>query len=371
MLVLEGKYNSAKIFTDNVDQTAISQIIELCNQEFVSGLRIRIMPDVHAGAGCVIGTTITIKDKVVPNLVGVDIGCGMYTVKLGKISIDLEKLDRIINKQIPAGFKIRNKNHPYGEEINLSKLRCSSSVDIKRGYLSIGTLGGGNHFIEVNKDENDNLYLVVHSGSRNIGKQVADYYQNLAYKRFLASGDIEKLKIPKSLAYVEGKDLDNYLHDLVLMQTYAKINRKAIADTILEAMNLQPQDSFTTIHNYIDINEMILRKGAISAKKGERVLIPINMKDGSILAIGKGNPDWNYSAPHGAGRLMSRNQALADLDLQEFKEMMSDVYTTSIGKSTLDEAPMAYRPLDEILKNVQDSVEVVDVIKPIYNFKAH
>lgn len=366
MLELRGKYNSAKVFTENIDPEAVNQIIELCNQEFVRGSKIRIMPDVHAGAGCVIGTTMTIADKAVPNLVGVDIGCGMYTLRLGKIKLDLEKLDRVINSQIPSGFDIRRRPHELASEIDLTKLRCRGFVDIDRGYLSIGTLGGGNHFIEVNQDEAGSLYLVIHSGSRNIGLQVAEYYQKLAYKKLK-----DNVKIPKALAYLEGRDFDDYLHDLEIMQQYARLNRQAMAETILAAMELMPEDTFTTIHNYIDTKNMILRKGAISAQKGEKVLIPINMRDGSIIAVGKSNPDWNYSAPHGAGRVLSRRQAMAQLDIDEFRKEMKGVYTTSISKATLDEAPMAYKPMGEILENIKDAVEVVEIIKPIYNFKAH
>ena len=244
MLELRGKYNSAKVFTENIDPEAVNQIIELCNQEFVRGSKIRIMPDVHSGAGCVIGTTMTIADKAVPNLVGVDIGCGMYTLRLGKIKLDLEKLDRVINSKIPSGFDIRRSPHELASEIDLTKLRCRGFVDLDRGYLSIGTLGGGNHFIEVNQDSTGSLYLVIHSGSRNIGLQVAEYYQKLAYKKLK-----DNVKIPKALAYLEGRDFDDYLHDLEIMQQYARLNRQAMAETILAAMELTPEDTFTTIHN--------------------------------------------------------------------------------------------------------------------------
>ncbi|NLL88585.1 MAG: RtcB family protein [Firmicutes bacterium] len=366
MLELRGKYNSAKVFTKNIDPEAVNQIIELCSQEFVRGSKIRIMPDAHAGAGCVIGTTMTITDRVVPNLVGVDIGCGMYTLKLGKIRLDLEKLDQVINRQIPHGFDIRKKRHALASKIDLGKLRCKDFMDLNRGYLSIGTLGGGNHFIEVNRDAEGGLYLVIHSGSRNIGLQVAEYYQRLAYQKLKG-----KAKIPKPLAYLEGRDFQDYLHDIEIMQQYARLNRQAMAEVILKAMELEPVDTFTTIHNYIDTKNMILRKGAISAQKGEKMLIPINMRDGSVIAVGKGNPDWNYSAPHGAGRVLSRRQAMAQLDIEEFREEMKGVYTTSVGRATLDEAPMAYKPMDEILENIQDAVEVVEIIKPVYNFKAH
>lgn len=366
MIEIKGRYNTAKVFTNNLEDEARAQIQELCDQEFTQGSKIRIMPDVHSGAGCVIGTTMTITDKVVPNLVGVDIGCGMYTVKLGRIDLDLEKLDRTINRSIPAGFKIRKTRHRYSTDIKLEDLKCRRHVDIERGYLSIGTLGGGNHFIEVNQDSEGSLYLVIHSGSRNIGLQVAEYYQKLAHQKLKGKGNI-----PRDLAYLEGQDFQDYLHDMGLMQRYAELNRQAMADVILAAMDLKVIDAFTTIHNYIDLKRMILRKGSISAQKGERVLIPINMRDGSILAVGKGNPDWNYSAPHGAGRLLSRTQARKQLSLSEFRDEMAGVYSTSIGKSTLDEAPMAYKPIDEILANIHDAADVIDILKPIYNFKAH
>ena len=291
----------------------------------------------------------------------------MYTVQLGRIDLDLAQLDQVIHRQIPAGFNIRKTQHEYAAQVDLSQLRCRDFVDINRGYLSVGTLGGGNHFIEVNRDSEGCLYLVVHSGSRNLGKQVVDHYQKLAYDRLRR----RKVKIPKALSYLEGKDFQDYLHDMDMVQSYAEVNRRAMADTILQEMGLEAKDAFTTIHNYIDMAKKILRKGAISAQEGERVLIPLNMRDGSIIAVGKGNSDWNFSAPHGAGRLMSRNQAKADLSLEEFKKVMSGIYSTSVSKATLDEAPMAYKPIDEILKHITDTVTVIDIIKPIYNFKAH
>ena len=394
MLELKGKYNTAKVFTDNIEQEAIAQIIELCNQEFVKDSVIRIMPDVHSGAGCTIGTTMTIKDKVVPNLVGVDIGCGMHVSILKEKEIDLELLDKIIYEYIPSGFDIRSKEHKYCKKIAISDLKCKNHVDLNRAMLSIGTLGGGNHFIEVNKDEDGNLYLVIHSGSRHLGKQVAEYYQDLAIKaltdtrkqkeeliqRLISEGrqkeiqtELSKIKAPKikkDLAYVEGKNFDNYIHDMKIVQEFAVWNRKAMADEIISRMGLTVINDFSTIHNYIDTETMILRKGAISAEKGEMVIIPINMRDGSIIAIGKGNKDWNCSAPHGAGRLMSRKKAKEILSLDEFTEIMKDIYTTSVNQSTLDESPMAYKPIDEILENIKDTADIHKIIRPIYNFKS-
>lgn len=362
MLEIKGKYNIAKVFIDEIENEAKSQILELCNQEFVKDSIIRIMPDVHVGIGCTIGTTMTISDKVVPNLVGVDIGCGMETIRLKQRKIDLDKLDRLIYRQIPSGFEIRKTLHDYLEYINLDSLICKDFMNIKRAKLSIGTLGGGNHFIEVNKDEDDNLYLVVHSGSRHLGKQVCDHYQKLASK--------EKPHLPRQLAYLDGENFHNYLHDMRLVQEYAIYNRKAMVDEIITNMGFDIEDQFTTIHNYINLNDMILRKGAISAYKDEKVLIPINMRDGSLLCIGKGNSDWNYSAPHGAGRVMSRRKAKSTISLDEFKKTMVGVYSTSVTKKTIDECALAYKPIEEIIANIQDTVEILDIIRPIYNFKA-
>lgn len=394
MIEIKGKYNVAKVFTDNLESKAAGQILELCNQEFVKDSVIRIMPDTHAGAGCTIGTTMTIQDKIVPNLVGVDIGCGMETIMLNNKEIDLKKLDKVIHELIPAGFDVRKRQHNYANKINFDKLICKKHVNIERAKLSIGTLGGGNHFIEVNKDKNGCLYLVVHSGSRHLGKQVAEYYQNLGYKEIVKNNkyiteaiqnlksqgrqkeieeEIKKLKttkINKSLAYVEGKNFDNYLNDMKIVQYFAVMNRKAIIDEIVSAMNIDIKEQFTTIHNYIDIENMILRKGAISAHKGERVLIPINMRDGSLICIGKGNKDWNYSAPHGAGRLMSRRQAKESITLEEFQKTMEGIYSSTVNRSTLDECALAYKPMDEIIRNIKDAVEIIHIIEPIYNFKA-
>lgn len=323
MIEIKGKYSRAKVFTDNLEEKAAAQILELCNQEFVRESQIRIMPDTHAGAGCTIGTTMTIKDKIVPNLVGVDIGCGMFVSMIEKTQIDFNKLDKVIRSCVPSGFDVREIPHDYNEYVEILNLKCKEQVDLKRASLSIGTLGGGNHFIEMNKDEDENVYLVVHSGSRHLGKQIAEYYQNRATKEIVKKSNdeiIAELKVQKrekdiqleiekerakiidngALSYVQGETFKDYIHDMHIAQMFAEYNRKAIAEVIIREMNFFVQDSFTTIHNYIDMDEMILRKGAISAKKHERVIIPINMRDGSILATGKGNNDWNQSAPHGA-----------------------------------------------------------------------
>jgi tRNA-splicing ligase RtcB len=361
--VIQGRYNSAKVFSDTVEEEAIDQIRRLLDQPFASDSCIRIMPDAHAGAGCTIGTTMTIHDRVVPNLVGVDIGCGMETVMLKQTNFDLQRLDTFIHQWIPSGFATRPQAHPLAATIDLGQLRCLPHLNEKRAVLSIGTLGGGNHFIEVDHDEYQNLYLVVHSGSRNIGKQVAEYYQHEAARQL--SGKVES-----ALAYCEGDLLADYLHDMAIIQHFADLNRKAIMQDILQAMQLSACDRWTTIHNYIDLQAHILRKGAISAQAGERVLIPINMRDGSLICIGKGNPDWNYSAPHGAGRLMSRGQARRSISLDQYEKSMAGIFSSTINRSTLDEAPFAYKPIDEIIANIADTVDVIRRITPIYNFKA-
>lgn len=398
MLEVSGKYNQAKIFTDVVDQASIAQVIELCNQEFTAGSRIRLMPDVHAGAGCTVGTTMTITDRVVPNLVGVDIGCGMETVRLREKHLQPQQLDKLIYQKIPSGFAIREKPHRYMEELDLTALCCYAAIDPLRAEKSLGTLGGGNHFIEVDRDEEGNLYLVIHSGSRHLGLEVANYYQNEAYQRLNGSSkaDAEALvaqlraegrekeiqkalkalkntkrtSIPRPLAYVEGELFQQYIHDMRIIQRFAALSRQAMADEILRGLRLHAEESFTTIHNYIDTDAMILRKGAVSAKAGELLLIPINMRDGSLICRGRGNEDWNYSAPHGAGRLMSRAEAKQSFTVSQFKKEMAGIYTTSVGKSTLDECPMAYKSMEDIAGNIGETVEILRTIRPIYNFKA-
>ena len=362
-MIIKGKYNEAKVFTDNLEDGARRQIIELLDQEFVKGSKIRIMPDVHMGAGSVIGTTMTITDKVVPNLVGVDIGCGLIVVELKDKEIDFEKLDTTIRQLIPSGFNIRDKRHVNARSVDLEKLRCVRHVDLDRGYKSIGTLGGGNHFIEVNNDLDGKYYLVIHSGSRNIGLQTAKHYQSLAQK--------EVTDVPKDLAYLTGKNMRNYLHDMKIIQEYAYLNRKTMADIIVEAMGFDVVNSFQTIHNYIDLENMILRKGAVSAQKNEKFIIPFNMRDGSVILKGKGNEDWNYSAPHGAGRVISRRAAKRKFALKEFKKEMEEVYSTSVTSQTIDEAPMAYKDKADIMKHIGETAEVVNWLKAVYNFKAN
>jgi len=309
---------------------------------------------------------MTITNKVVPNLVGVDIGCGMETVLLSDKRVELEQLDKAIHQYIPSGFNIRKDPHHYNDEIDLTDLRCSKHVDLKRAKLSIGTLGGGNHFIELSRDDRDGLYLVIHSGSRNLGKQVCELYQNLAADSLGRHGK----GADRALAYLEGGLFDYYLHDMAIIQRYAAINRKAMVKELEKRVKLKIVEQFTTIHNYIDLGMMILRKGAISARKGERVLIPMNMRDGSIICIGKGNEDWNYSAPHGAGRIMSRSAAKKSITLTQYEKSMQGIYSTTVNRGTIDEAPYAYKPMDEIIRNITETVDIERTIKPIYNFKA-
>lgn len=402
---IQGKYANAKIFTDILEDGAYEQIKTLCDQSFVKDAKIRIMPDVHAGAGCVIGFTADLKDKVIPNIVGVDIGCGMLTVELGHMSLDLPLLDKTIRKYVPCGTSVHS-----GRIVRYDKLRelhCYRMLkDSKRLERSIGSLGGGNHFIEIDKDDEGKSYLVIHTGSRHLGKQVADYYQNLAYELLSGKDElfdkqnqliqeykeqgrrkdiqeaIKKLKkefiakdvfLPKNLCYLTGKYRNYYLHDMYICQEFATLNRQTIANIILQHMfgcDLSAFPHFETIHNYIDSTQNIIRKGAVSAKKNEMLLIPINMRDGSLICVGKGNADWNESAPHGAGRLYSRTVAKDTFTLEEFKNEMSGIYSTSIHEGTLDECPMAYKSMDDIVRNIDDTVSIIKVIKPIYNFKA-
>lgn len=399
MFEIKGKMNTAVCYAKVVEDEAIEQIRRMCDYEFTEGSRIRIMPDVHAGKGCTIGTTMTVTDKAVPNIVGVDIGCGMYTVKLGKGDIDFEKLDEAAHF-VPSGMNVWEGRQ---ERFDLMKLRCYRSLkDTKRLERSLGTLGGGNHFIEVDRAEDGTNYLVIHSGSRNLGKQVAEIYQQLAVdlnkgkenyfkerdaiiREYKAAGRRKEIQaaleaiswneraatMPEDLCFLYGSYLEDYLADVEICQIFAKRNREKIAEVLLERTGMSGTESFHTIHNYIDTEEMILRKGAIAAHEGEKVLIPINMRDGSVLAVGKGNPEWNYSAPHGAGRIMSRKKAKENLNLDDYKQEMEGIYTTSVNEATLDEAPMAYKSLEDIIDVIKESVTVIDIMKPIYNFKAN
>lgn len=365
MIKIEGTYNTAIVYADTIEAGAEGQIQKLVSQEFTKGSRIRIMPDVHAGKGCTIGTTMTITDKIVPNLVGVDIGCGMETVELKAKRINLPELDSFIHKNIPCGFEIRSAAHRYIANTRLEELYCKEAVSMPRAECSLGTLGGGNHFIEVDKAEDGTLYLVVHSGSRNAGLQVAKYYQDKAYALLKENGEI-----PYELAYCEGELLEQYLHDMQIMQEFADWNRRAITDTILKGCKLKEQGRFTTIHNYIDIENRILRKGAVSAQAEELLLIPINMRDGSLICRGKGNAEWNCSAPHGAGRLMSRSDAKNSFTVHAYRKEMEGIYSSTVSAETLDECPMAYKSKEAVLEQITPTAEVVREIQPVYNFKA-
>lgn len=397
MQIVKGKYNEAKIFTDVVENGAVAQVQAMCDTPIFHLSKIRIMPDVHAGAGCTIGTTMTITDKIVPNMVGVDIGCGMELIRISENKLDLAALDKLIYAKIPSGFNYRTGRHEYARQIDLSELRCAKHVNIDLAYVSLGTLGGGNHFIEADKDDDGNIYIVVHSGSRHLGTEVAEYYQNEGYRRLCGNSVsqlqelINKLKaegrekeiesairaakkneaeIPQDMAYVQGELFDDYIHDMRIVQKFAVLNRQAMMDEIVRGMGLTVVEQFTTIHNYIDTENMILRKGAVSAKKGEKLLIPINMRDGSLICVGKGNDDWNQSAPHGAGRILSRGKARATLTMEEFQREMSGIYSTSVNANTLDESPMAYKNMDDIVNNITPTADIVKRILPIYNFKA-
>lgn len=400
MIEIVGRYNTAICYTNELEATAFAQIQSVCNQEAFANSKIRIMPDVHAGMGCTIGTTMTIVDKIVPNMVGVDIGCGMYTVNLGKVDIDFEKFDAAAHS-IPCG---RNVWEGRQERFDLTQLRCYRSLkDTRRLERSLGTLGGGNHFIEIDTDGEGNKYLIIHSGSRNLGTQVAVHYQQIAvdlnlgkeeyfkareeiictYKKQGRRGEIQPMlkkmakqweckepSMPRELCYLYGTFMQDYLHDIRICQQFAKRNREKMAEILLAKTGYTAHDAFETVHNYIDVDEKILRKGAVSAKAGERLLIPINMRDGSLICVGKGNDEWNCSAPHGAGRLMSRSAAFERLTMEEYQAQMAGIYTTCINTATLDESPMAYKNMEEIVVNIEPTAEIIAHVKPIYNFKA-
>lgn len=366
MIEIHGKYSTARVYTDTLEPSAEGQIQAICDQPFAQGSRIRIMPDVHAGKGCAIGTTMTVTDKVVPNMVGVDIGCGMLTVKLKEKRLNLPSLDSFIHQNIPCGRAVRKRPHRSHGRIDATALRCAKKLDMRRTIESLGTLGGGNHFIEVDRDE-ENFYLIIHTGSRNPGLRVAEYYQERAYQSL---GGKAQAEVPYELAYLTGQELQDYLHDMELMQRFAGLNRQIIKEVILDGMKLHEEGSFSTIHNYIDFTSGILRKGAVSAKAGEKLLIPLNMRDGSLICTGLGNPDWNFSAPHGAGRRMSRKDALNAFTVSAFRKEMAGIFTTSVSPETLDECPMAYKPADELLSHLAGTVKVEARLRPVYNFKA-
>ena len=387
MLTIKGKYNTATVYTDILTDSTVGQIMTLCNQKFAQDAKIRIMPDTHSGSSSVIGTTMTIKDQVVPNLVGVDIGCGLNVTKFRKgVKLNFDKLDRIIRNRIPSG------HHSHSKPLYSFPLE-NIQAPIHRGWAlqSLGTLGGANHFIEVNEGS-DGFYLVIRSGSRVLGKEIAEYHQEIAYQKLTQmrqdlklqakaanepdeKADLiqqrEEIKIPYDLSYVSDQDLENYLSDMQIAQQYAVFNRQSMAQTILKAMKWEKQviESFDSPHNYIDLKHMILRKGADSARKNEKMIVPLNMKDGSIIGVGKGNDEWNQSGPHGAGRTMSRSQARASIRLENYQRMMRHVWTTSVSKKTLNEAPKAYKSKKQILTDLHETMEVKEIIRPLYNFK--
>lgn len=400
MLEIKGKVNTAVCYAKVVEDEAIQQIQRMCDYALTENCRIRIMPDVHAGKGCTIGTTMTVTDKVCPNIVGVDIGCGMYTVKLADTALDFEKIDESCH-YIPSGMNVWDGRQ---ERFDLTELKCYRMLrDSKRLERSLGTLGGGNHFVEVDQSLDGTYYLVIHSGSRNLGKQVAELYQQLAVdlhkgkekyfkqrdeiiqtykaegrrkeiqealKELEKSYEVQILNVPEDICWLYGSFMEDYLHDVEICQRFARRNREKMAEIILERANMTAIESFHTIHNYIDTEEMILRKGAIAAHAGEKVLIPINMRDGSVIAIGRGNLEWNYSAPHGAGRIMSRTKAKETLNMEMYKEAMKGIYTTSVNEQTIDEAPMAYKSKEDIIDVIRESVDIREIMKPVYNFKA-
>lgn len=400
MFEIRGKMATAVCYAKVIDENAAEQIRTMCDYELTAGSRVRIMPDVHAGTGCTIGTTMTVLDKVCPNIVGVDIGCGMYTVRLTDREMNFARIDEAVHS-IPSGMNVRQSK---AEEFDLTDLRCYRVLkDMPRLECSLGTLGGGNHFIEIDRTADGEYYLVIHSGSRNLGKQVAEYYQQLAIDHFTGKDRIpqermeiirtyreqgreteieEALKqlmhkydsvtipVPKELCWLEGTGVEYYLHDVEICQRFARRSREIMAEIILQKTGMTASESFHTIHNYIDTEEMILRKGAIAAHEGEKILIPINMRDGSVIATGKGNPEWNYSAPHGAGRIMSRSKAKNTIDLEEYRKAMEGIYSTSVNENTLDEAPMAYKSLEDIIDVIGESVDIIEIMKPVYNFKA-
>ncbi|MDR2509425.1 MAG: RtcB family protein [Spirochaetaceae bacterium] len=405
MIEITGKYNGAKVFSDSLDDKTISQVEALCDQKFSEGSVIRLMPDAHAGAGCSIGTTMTLRDTVVPNLVGVDIGCGMETAVIradsgAALGFDGAALDRLIRANIPSGMAVRREEHEAARDIDLESVRCPA-INKARAKRSVGTLGGGNHFIEAGRDGEGNLYIVIHSGSRHLGLEIAEYYQKEAWKQLNGSGEsdmrrmiaeykeagrdaeieeaVKALKervvtdVPRELAYVSGDLFSDYISDMKIAQRFAFINRKAMQSVILEGLGVVEEDvaeRFTTVHNYIDTENMILRKGAVSARAGEKLLIPMNMRDGSLVCEGLGNADWNYSAPHGAGRLMSRTKAFAELRMDDYKAAMAGIYSTSVNRHTIDESPMAYKSMDNIIANMTPTVKITARVKPVYNFKA-
>ena len=394
MIQIQGKYGIAEVFTENINSETYAQILNMMNQCWAKDANVKIMPDCHAGKSATIGTTMKISNKVVPNLVSVDIGCGMLVAKLKDKFIEFGKLDKVIKEKIPSGKNHGEKKHRYAKLFTDQFEKLIADVKYEE-LLSICSLGSGNHFIEVDKDDEGKFYVVIHSGSRHLGVAVCEYWQNIAIKdcakftdergaivaQYKNQGktdseikqllkDYDHFSVPKELSYLTGEHLEGYLHDMEIVQGFASQNRAAMLDVIVKEMGFKVTEQFETIHNYIDLKNMILRKGSISAQEGERVIIPMNMRDGSLICVGKGNPDWNYSAPHGAGRLMTRADAKNSISMKDYKEAMKGIYTTSVSSATVDESPMAYKPMEEIISLIEPTVTIEKIIKPVYNFKA-
>ena len=365
MKTVKGIYAEAKIFTDDIEEYAEAQVKMICDNEIADGSAICMMPDIHPGKIAPIGLSMTVTDKVIPQLLGVDIGCGMTCVKLNKNNAEFQKLDRIIRENVPSGFAIRKEPHHMTEGFSYEELHCARHINRQKAERSLGTLGGGNHFIELDKSTDGSMYLVVHTGSRHLGEEVAEYYTKLANSCLKEQGR----EVPYYMSYLEGDKKEAYLEDVKIIQRYAELNRQIIVREILKGMKWKAEEQFSVAHNYID-DSGVLRKGSISARDGEKVVIPANMKEGIILGIGKGNAQWNYSAPHGSGRRLKRDGVKNQYTVSEFKKEMKGIYSSCVGADTLDEAPFAYRSITEIAEQIKDTVEVTEILKPVYNFKA-
>lgn len=381
MFEISGKYNKAKIYATTVDNASYAQVLRMCNMEKLQSSSIAMMPDMHAAEGCTVGTSMTIDEYVNPSFVGGDIGCGMEVFRLSDSVVDFPTLDRCIREKIPSGASIHERSVFDGHDVPLESLHCYDYIRHETVLRSFGTLGGGNHFIEMAKGTDDKLYLIIHSGSRRLGRDVAEYYQLEAFfqqhgidsqearRKKIRAADI-KSTIHQDECFLSGINLEKYLHDMDIAVTYAQKSRAHMGEVIINTLGLTVEEHFATIHNYIDTRARVLRKGAVSAQNGEKLLIPINMRDGSLLCVGKGNPEWNFTAPHGSGRVMKRSEAKESITIEEYQKEMEGIFTTSVGESTLDESPMAYRRIDEILDAIDPTAEVIDILTPVYNFKA-
>lgn len=368
MKIINGVYTSAKIFTDTVEDYALAQIQMLCDNAAMEGCKVRVMPDVHPGKVGTIGFTATLGEQILPNVAGIDIGCGITLARLKQKNAEFQKLDKVIRENVPSGFQIRRKPHRFSTDFDFSALICEKAINRRKAELSLGTLGSGNHFIELDKDEQGNLYAAIHSGSRHLGKEVTEYYLTEGQKYLKQKG----IQIPYELVYLEGELKEKYLHDIRIVQEFAALNRKTILSELAKGMKWKTEEIYSSVHNYVDMSaeEVIVRKGAVSARKDETVIIPVNMRDGILLGKGLGNAEWNYSAPHGSGRIMKREEIKLNYTVSQFKSEMKGIYSSCIGKGTLDEAPFAYRSLEVIQEAIRVTVEIKKVLKPVYNFKA-